>query len=67
MDDYITIRVLRTQAEALREVLEPEALSIDDCYSAAAIAVLLYIPLALRPAVARGGLEQLADDPPPLF
>lgn len=38
----VTITVLETQLEALRQVYGG-ALSDDDCYSAAAITVLLYL------------------------
>lgn len=40
--DRTAITVLTTQLEALREALGPD-LSDDDLYSAAAIAVLLYL------------------------
>lgn len=41
--DYVTIRVLGTQLQALREAFG-HGLSDDEIYSAAAIAVLVYLP-----------------------
>lgn len=46
--EYVTIRVLKTQLDALREHVVPldgaPELSDDELYSMAAIAILVYLP-----------------------
>lgn len=48
----ITITVLATQARRLRAVFD-EGLSVEECYSAAAIAVLLYLDGLREPPLGR--------------